>query len=144
MTGSIGFAPIWQKHWCADLWPQVWKEKGHTKNIVLLELFPIVVALEIWGAFFKGKRILIRTDNKGVVYAINCLTSKSPPVIVILRYLVFKCLSLNIWLKAIHVAGRDNDLVDSLSRLQMDRFFQLFPEADRVGLPCPPNLWDLV
>ena len=76
-AGSVGFAAIWQTHWCADLWPQDWKVKGHVKNIVLLELFPIVVALEIWGSFFSGKRILIRTDNKGVVYAINCLTSKS-------------------------------------------------------------------
>ena len=43
---------------------------------------------------------------------------------------------------AVHVAGKDNDLADSLSRLQMDCFFQLFPEADRVGSTCPHNLWD--
>lgn len=143
-AGSCGFAAIWQAHWCADHWNPKWQQKGLLKNIVLLELFPIIVALKIWGHYFKNKRILIRTDNKGVMYAINCLTSKSPPVIVLLCYLIFKCLHLNIWLKAIHVSGKDNDLADSLSRFQMDRFFQLFPDADRVGIRCPPILWDLI
>lgn len=143
-AGSVGFAAIWRNHWCAGHWNPTWQVKGYLKNIVLLELFPIIVAIEIWGSFFRNKRILIRTDNKGVMYAINCLTSKSPPVIILLRHMIFKCLSLNIWMKAVHVPGKDNVLADALSRLQMDRFFQLFPEADRVGLSCPPNLWDLV
>lgn len=95
-AGSCGFAANWQAQWCADSWNPKWQQKGLLKNIVLLELFPIIVALEIWGPYFKNKRILVRTDNKGVMYAINCLTSKSPPVIVLLRYMIFKCLNLNI------------------------------------------------
>lgn len=91
-----------------------------------------------------NRQILVRTDKKGVIYAVNCLTSKSPPVMVLLHHLIFKCLSLNIWLKAIHVAGKDNDLADSLSRLQMESFFQLFTDADQVGVKCSQNLWDLV
>lgn len=143
-AGSCGFGVIWQDHWCSERWHGSWKQKGFLKNIVLLELFPIVVALELWGASFRNRRILIRTHNKGVMFAINCLSSKSLPVIILLRHVVFKCLSLNIWLKAVHVAGRDNDVADALSRQQMERFFRLFPEPEPTGLHCPPQLWELV
>lgn len=74
-TGCLGFAAIWQSHWCAEHWCPRWQGEGYLKNIVLLELFPLIVALEIWGYYFKNKRILVRIDNKGVMYAINCLTS---------------------------------------------------------------------
>lgn len=143
-AGSLGFAAIWQSHWCTERWSKKWQKKGYFKNILILELFPIIVALKIWGPYFVNKWILVRIDNKGVMYAVNCLTSKCLPVIVLLWHLIFKCLSLNIWLKVIHVAGKDNDLADSLSHLQMDRFFKLFPDMDQVGVQCPPNLWDLV
>lgn len=46
--------------------------------------------------------------------------------------------------EATHVAGKDNDMVDSLSGLQMDHFYQLFPDADQVRIFCPPHLWDLI
>lgn len=32
--------------------------KVFCKNVVLLELFPIVVALELWGEFFRNRRLL--------------------------------------------------------------------------------------
>lgn len=83
-----------------ERWNQAGWCKGYLKNSVLPELFPILVAIEIWGDSFRNKKILFSTDNKGVVFTINCLTSKSSPVIVLLRYFVFKCLSLNILIKA--------------------------------------------
>lgn len=85
-AGSLGFAAIWQTYWCAEPWPMDWKLKGLLSNSVLLELFPIIVAIEIWSKNVKNRRLLCSTDNKGVLYAINCLSSKSKPVIILLRY----------------------------------------------------------
>lgn len=39
--GSIGYGVFWQGRWSMDFWPTSWIEKGLTKNIVLLEIFPI-------------------------------------------------------------------------------------------------------
>lgn len=138
-AGSVGFIAVWDDMWCSSTWPASWVSKGLCKNIVLLEL-----SLEIWGDRFANKRILFSTDNKGVLFAVNCLSLKSPPVISLLRYFVFKCLCLNIWIKAKYVPGKVNEIADSLSRLQMERFFSLLPTADLVGTPCPSHLWDII
>lgn len=49
-------------------------------------LFPLVVAVVIWGQHFKNRRILENTDNKGVLYVVICLSSKSPLVVKLLRH----------------------------------------------------------
>lgn len=90
---------------------------------MLIELFPIVVSLEIWGPYFSNKRLMVSTDNKGVAFAINTLSSKSPMVVSYLCHLVFLCLRWNIWLKAKYIPGKSNVIADALDRLQMDRFF---------------------
>lgn len=143
-AGSLGFAAIWNTHWCAGPLDPVWRFKGYLRNSGLLELFPIIVPVEIWGNSFKNSQILVSTDNKGVIYAINCLTSNSLPVIVLLRHLIFKCLSLNIWIKERYIPGRDNDLADALSRFQMERFASLLPNVDPVGLICQKHLWRIL
>lgn len=130
-AGSVGFGAVWGTQWCADRWVL----NGFCKNIVLLELFPVVVALEIWGPLFTNKRLVVSTDNKGVAFAVNSLLSKSPPVVLFLSHLVFLCLRWNIWIKARYVLGKNNEIADSLSRRQMDRFFRLLPVAEKVGVP---------
>lgn len=143
-AGSQGFAAIFRSHWCSGVWPPLWIVNKFTKNIVLLELFPVLVALEIWGDQLANKRIIINTDNRGVLFALNCLSSKSLLVIKLLRYLVLLCLKLNIWIKAKHIPGNLNVIADALSRFQMARFRQLLPHADLVGYRCPSHLWDLI
>lgn len=47
-AGSTGFGAFFQGQWSAGPWPQSWVDAGFTKNIVLLELFPVVLAVELW------------------------------------------------------------------------------------------------
>jgi hypothetical protein len=35
--------------WAQKCWPKLWEEMGILKDITFLELFPVVVALCIWG-----------------------------------------------------------------------------------------------
>ena len=114
-AGSVGFGAVWGSQWCTEVWPDRWVSNGFCKNIVLLELFPVVVALEIWGPMFANRRLLVGTDNKGVAFAVNSLSSKSPLVVVFLRHLVFLCLKWSIWIKARYVPGKNNEIANSFS-----------------------------
>ena len=58
-SGSIGFAAVFGGCWFAHSWlpeMQPW-------HITTMELFPIVLATEIWGPHLANKRVLFKTDN---------------------------------------------------------------------------------
>lgn len=48
-AGSAGYGAYCRGRWCAGPWPDSWREAGFLCNLVLLELFPIVLAVELWG-----------------------------------------------------------------------------------------------
>lgn len=115
-AGSSGFGAFCQGAWCAAAWPKEWSVAGFLRNLVLLKLFPIVVAVEIWGSKFRDRRVCFHCDNLGVVEVILSLSASSPPVVRLLRHLVLRCLSLNCLVQAVHVPGVLNSIADSLSR----------------------------
>jgi len=49
-AGSLGYAAIFGKHWRFGQWSSAWKQF----NITILEFFPIVLAIEIWGPLKAG------------------------------------------------------------------------------------------
>lgn len=143
-AGSAGFGAFLDGRWCAQSWHPDWLQKEILQNLVLLELFPVIVSVVVWEDIFRNRRILVHTDNKGVFFAINTLSSKSDPVLRLLRFLVLHCMNCNIWLRAEHIAGKENNIADSLSRSQFKRFRELAPSADQHGTPCPDFLWGLI
>lgn len=114
--------------------------KGYTTDITVLEFFPLLVSVLIWGEKVRNKKVLFRSDNQSVVHIVNSMTSKSDLVMTLLRKFVLKCLQLNISFKAQHVFGCQNSLTDSLSRLQFQRFYKLAQDADSEPTPFPAML----
>lgn len=110
-------------------------------HMVLLELFPVVLVMELWDTAWRNLKIRLNCDNMGVVQVVNQLSASSQPVIRLLRHLV--CLQLNVFLYAVHIPGIDNTLADSLSQFQWDRFRELAPAAEKEGIPCPGWLWEM-
>ena len=53
-AGSIGYRAVFGKHWFGGEWPVTWK----TYNIAVLELFPIVLAVHIWGHLMADKCVV--------------------------------------------------------------------------------------
>lgn len=86
--------------WCASPWPMRWKEMGLCRNFTLLERFPIIVAIELWGLHIRDRAITFWSDNLKVVHCVNHLSSSSPPVIALLRHLVLRCIDFNIFFRA--------------------------------------------
>ena len=87
-AGSIGFGAVFGNHWFHGLWPKTW----HGFNIAVLELFPIVLAVHIWGACMADKCVTFFSDNAAVVDIINKQTSKDKAIMVLLRDFVLSCL----------------------------------------------------
>lgn len=72
------------------------------------------------------------SSDLGVVSAINQLSASSPPVVRLLQQLVLKCLFLNSWVVARHVAGVSNDIANVFSCSQfLERFWSLNTRGGR-------------
>ena len=100
-AGSIGFGAVFGKHWFGGELPVTWK----SYNIAVLDLFPIVLALHIWGHLMADKCIIFFTDNAAVVDIINQQTSKHHSIMVLIRDLVLSCLRHNVLFHAKHIPG---------------------------------------
>lgn len=87
-----------------------------------------------------NKCVTFFTDNAAVVEIINRQTSKDKSIMVLIRDFVLLCLNHNILFRAKHVPGISNSLADSLSRLQVDKFKRLMPDADVFATAVPENL----
>ena len=136
-AGSIGFGAIFGKHWCYGEWPREWQNR----NIAILEFYPIVLSLLLWGSKMQNQCIVFHTDNEALVHVINKCTSKDKTLMVFVRKLVLVCLENNILFKAQHIPGVKNCLADALSRLQIQRFHQLAPFGfDKYPTIIPPEL----
>ena len=110
-------------------------------NITFLELFPILVAVYVFGEEFQNTTIIFHTDNQAIVHVLNNQTSKEKLVMVLVRNLILVCLARNIKFVAQHVPGITNMLPDRLSHFQETP--QLLREYGMKPLPEPVlvHLW---
>jgi hypothetical protein len=131
---GVGFGAVFGSKYFYGEWPEGWK----SYNIVTLELFPIVLAVMVWGPQLFRKCILFHTDNQALVQIINKQTSKDKATMHLVRNLVSLCLKHNLHFKAVHIPGYQNILADSLSRLQIQKFRLLAPWAAPHPTPIPP------
>ena len=122
-AAGFGFGAIFGQLWCFGVWSDQWK----ALDIVILELYPSVLNMLLWGHLMQNQRIIFFTDNAALVEIINKATSRDPIVMTFVRRLVLACLQFNILFQARHVPGVKNSLADSLSRFQVSRFKQLAP-----------------
>ena len=135
-AGSLGYGAVFKTHWFNGCWP----DSMSKFNITWKELFPIVLALEIWGPSLKNSCIKLHSDNYAVVYILNKQTSKNPSIMFLVRRYVLCCMRNNLLIKAVHVPGKLNILPDLLSRLQVSRFHTLAPWMDTQPTTVPQHL----
>ena len=82
----LGFGGIFGSSCFFGEWPDRWK----SYNIVILELFPIVLAIEVWGSQLQNKQIYINTDNEALVHILNKQSSSDKLItcMILIRFLV--------------------------------------------------------
>jgi hypothetical protein len=136
-SGSLGFAAVLGTDWFALGWGEV---LNFEYQIAIKELFPIVLALEIWGPRLANKKILFLTDNMAIVHAINKQTCKDKTLMKLIRRLVLTALTHNILFKAKHIAGKTNTLADHLSRFKFQEAFRIAPHLRPMQTEIPRDL----
>ena len=135
-ASTLGFGAVFKDKWFGEAWaPQCLR-----LNITLLELYPIYLALELWGDQFKNKCIQLNTDNMAVTFILNNFTSKDKQIMVLVRLLVLNCIKNNIMIRSRHIRGSDNIIPDMISRLQVQKARQLAPYLQEKPEKIPEHL----
>ena len=134
-SGTLGFGATFETHWFSGTWPQTWL--GY--DITFKELFPISLALEIWGHQLRNGCIVLHTDNEAVVHIINKQSCRVPVIMSLVRREVLASMKYNILLHAQHIPGKYNLLPDLLSRLQIAEFKAMAPHMDLLPTPIPEH-----
>ena len=139
-AGSLGYGAIMNTQWFYGTWPPQISDY----SITFKELFPIVLAFELWADKLKNKCITLHCDNFAVVYILNKQTSREPSIMALVRHLVVLCMLNNILIKAVHIPGEKNTLPDLLSRFQVSEFRKRAPHMDKDPIQVPDQIIQLL
>ena len=131
-AGGFGIGAVCGSRWLMGAWPS-WLRGV---DIGVQELIAVVVPIQVWAAALANRCVLVRSDNNGVVAALNSQSSRSSVAMRWLRHLFLLTVRHNILLRAIHVPGTQNAAPDALSRGRPQVFRDLRPGAD-----CSPATW---
>ena len=132
-SGNLGFGGLFESEWFSV----PWTEAQRSWSIETQELYPIVVASQVWGKRWSSSRILIKCDNLSVV---NCVNKRYYKVLImgdLLRVFMYNSMRYNFLFRAEHVPGVDNKLADLLSRLLPQEFRRLATWTDPEPVPLP-------
>ena len=86
------------------------------KNIALLELLAVVVAIKAWGPSLVGRYFWIHVDNQAVATVLNTGASRDIELQDALREMSLLAAQYQFVIKAKHIPGVDNRVPDWLSR----------------------------
>ena len=101
-ASSQGFAAVFGSRWFQCRFPQIWQ----SYNIAVLELYPIVASLELWGKYMANHSVLFLTDNQAVVEVINKQSAMISHLMRLVRRLVIIALKFNVYFKSKHIPGK--------------------------------------
>ena len=132
-ASDIGYGGYWGNEYFHGVWEH--GEELHSINI--RELYAIVVAVELWGERWRGKRVILHSDSQVSVDVITNWSAARGLLCRVLRRLHFAMARAGCEVVVKHVAGVDNVGSDHLSRDRVHEFLTLRPNAVRVQSEGP-------
>ena len=90
--GTPDFGAVFGNKGCYRKWPDRWTGR----NITILEFYPIVLSLYLWGSEMRNRCIRFFTDNESLVHVINRQSCKDKGLLLFVRKLVLVCSENNI------------------------------------------------
>ena len=145
-ASKLGLGGIYEHRWIQAAWPpgMAALNTGNAIDIDYLELFAIYAACATWGHLWKGKRIVIHTDNKPITDVWQAGTSKSSSLMTLVRRTFFEAANNQFTLSLKYIPGKRNTVADYISRFQVQRFRAAVPEADTTPTVLPPRVQTLL
>lgn len=105
------------------------------RDINILELLIIMVALKLCGTGLRGQRVIISCDNENSVFALCSGRSRTPGMQRCLREIWFLSAVFDFEIRADHVPGVSNTIADHLSRWHLSPSHMAQFEALTSGIP---------
>ena len=143
LNRCYSFGGIFGNRWIVGRWGSDFIDQ-QKPSIEYLEFYALLAGILTWGSDTElcNTRVVIFCDNKAVVHMINNYTSGCKKCMKLLRMLALDNLQHNRRVFVKYVASADNDLVDSLSRMQFKRFWRLAPKTmNRQPDKIPDSIW---
>ena len=97
----------------------------------------------MWGHNWPSKKLIFKTDSSTNVAIWSAQSSKSKDLMDLARKIFLISATHNFLVKLQHIPGSNNPIADALSRLQMQKFRQLAPDAKQNPTPIPEHLSQL-
>ena len=145
-NATLGFGCIFPEKgiWVYAYWPLGFF-KQQTPSISLLELYAIVITVEMWAHLLQGKQIHLHCNNEATVFCINKKSSKNPECMFLICHLTLTCMKFQIYVTAQHYQGKRNVLADVLSRGKIQHFHDLCCtlSMNPNPTPLPATLWPI-
>lgn len=92
------------------------RDRGTTFDINIYEILAVLRAVMLWGHKWRGKRVIVHTDNSTTQLGISKGTLQAPLQNEPLREILLQAARLDVVLQAVHLPGKENQLADALSR----------------------------
>lgn len=122
--------------WLGHHWADADDPGCETDNINVLELWPVVLAVDRWAERWGNRTVMIITDNTQVRAAINTGRSKNKTSMKWLRRIFWKSIKFNFDLQSVYINTHVNVICDSLSRLDSFKNIARIRDSDIAGLMC--------
>lgn len=135
-SGNFGYGAVFGSLWFANTRPK----QLMSYSIAVKELFPICIALEIWGPFINNSKILFLSDNQPVVDIINNKSCKNKTLMILIRRLVLASMKWNVIFRSKHIQGKTNIVADLLSRSQFQKAHKVAPWLSSAPADIPVHL----
>ena len=136
-ASTLGYGAYYHGKWFYGPWPAELPDD----SIQWKELFSIDAACKLWGPEWRGKKIIFRTDNETNVAIWSKQSSKSPHLMNLICKIFLITATYDFQVSFKHIPGICNAISDALSRLQVQLFRQLAPQADPEPTELPRDIW---
>ena len=138
---NLGLGVVFGNHWTYGKWEPGFIKKFEP-SIEYLEFYAVCCGFMTWGHLIRNTRVNVFCDNMLVVYMINDSSLKCRNCMYLLRMLVVNNLLHNRRVFAKHIRTEKNILADSLSRMDLTRFWKNAPSTmRRQPDPKPDSIW---
>ena len=147
---ELGMGAVFNARWLMQPWPISFIKKENP-SIEYLELYALTAAMLKWRKDFQLRDacVVVFCDNESVLYMVNKLGSNCTQCMKLIRILALESIIWNRKLIVKYIRSEHNILSDSLSRLNLKKFWKHAPENmnpdtdDMTDLPIWPmcKIW---